>query len=209
MVISVLSFQETEFIKDNTAPTPTPIYSFVDDVTNMMDITPPPPKAKKRPVKLAVVKYKRAWMWNLLWPQLWTQCESPEIHCTSCHAFLKATGFGCALYWFILFALLFTKLRCRSNTMTWSCCSSGTSPNMLTLQHSFSVVQNELTVGEGNLIYSSREFSDLFIKKYWFFCQKNYISFALLSCQRPCRPKGGFGLVVKKSLPTHTLTKRI
>ena len=51
---------ETEFIKDNTAPTPTPIYSFVDDVTNMMDITPPPPKAKKRPVKLAVVKYKRA-----------------------------------------------------------------------------------------------------------------------------------------------------
>ena len=51
---------ETEFIKDNTAPTPTPIYSFVDDVTEMMDITPPPPKAKKRPVKLAVVKYKRA-----------------------------------------------------------------------------------------------------------------------------------------------------
>ena len=61
MVISVLSFQETEFIKDNTAPTPTPIYSFVDDVTKMMDITPPPPiKAKKRPCKLAVVKYKRA-----------------------------------------------------------------------------------------------------------------------------------------------------
>ena len=60
MVISVLSSQETEFIKDNTAPTPTPIYSFVDDVTNMMDITPPPPKAKKRPGKLAVVKYKRA-----------------------------------------------------------------------------------------------------------------------------------------------------
>ena len=51
---------ETEFIKDNTAPTPTPIYSFVDDVTNMMDITPPPPKAKKRPCKLAFVKYKRA-----------------------------------------------------------------------------------------------------------------------------------------------------
>ena len=65
--------------------------------------------------------------------ELWTQCESPELHCTSCHAFLKATGFGCALYWFILIALLFTKLRCRSNTITWSCCSSGTSPNMLTV----------------------------------------------------------------------------
>ena len=57
MVISVLSSQV--LIRD-IAPTPTPIYSFVDDVTNMMDITPPPPKAKKRPVKLAVVKYKRA-----------------------------------------------------------------------------------------------------------------------------------------------------
>ena len=59
-MISVLSSQETEFFKDNPAPTPTPIYSFVDDVTNMMDITPPPPKAKKRPGKLAAVKYKRA-----------------------------------------------------------------------------------------------------------------------------------------------------
>ena len=58
MVISVLSSQV--LIKDNIAPTPTTIYSFVDDVTNMMDITPPPPKAKKRPGKLAAVKYKRA-----------------------------------------------------------------------------------------------------------------------------------------------------
>ena len=58
MVISVLSSQETEFFKDNPAPTPTPIYSFVDDVTKMVDITPP--KAKKPPCKLAVVKYKRA-----------------------------------------------------------------------------------------------------------------------------------------------------
>ena len=56
MVISVLSSQETEFFKDN--PAPTPIYSFVDDVTKMVDITPP--KAKKSPCKLAVVKYKRA-----------------------------------------------------------------------------------------------------------------------------------------------------
>ena len=50
--------QETEFFKENTAPTPTPIYSFVDDVIKMVDITPP--KAKNRPCKLAVVKYKRA-----------------------------------------------------------------------------------------------------------------------------------------------------
>ena len=56
MVISVLSSQV--LIKDNTAPTPTTIYSLVDDVTKMVDITPP--KAKKPPCKLAVVKYKRA-----------------------------------------------------------------------------------------------------------------------------------------------------
>ena len=54
MVISVLSSQDTEFFKDS----PSPVYSFVNDVTKMVDITPP--KAKKRPYKLAVVKYKRA-----------------------------------------------------------------------------------------------------------------------------------------------------
>ena len=56
MVISVPSSQDTEIYRAK----PSPVYSFVDDVTKMMDITPPPPKAKKRPVKLAVVKYKRA-----------------------------------------------------------------------------------------------------------------------------------------------------
>ena len=54
MVISVLSSQDIEFFKDN----PSPVYSFVDDVTKMVDIAPP--KAKKRPCKLAFVKYKRA-----------------------------------------------------------------------------------------------------------------------------------------------------
>ena len=54
--------------------------------------------------------------------------------CTSCHAFLKATGFGCARW-------------------------------------------------EGSLsLYTPREFSDLFIQKYWFVCQTNYISLAPLSC---------------------------
>ena len=43
MVISVLSSQDIEFFKDN----PSPVYSFVDDVTKMVDIAPP--KAKKRP----------------------------------------------------------------------------------------------------------------------------------------------------------------
>ena len=54
MVISVLSSQDTEFFKDN----PSPVYTFVVYVTKMVDITPP--KAKKSPCKLAVVKYKRA-----------------------------------------------------------------------------------------------------------------------------------------------------
>ena len=129
-----------------------------------------------------------------MWPQLWTQCESPEIHCTSCHAFLKATGFGCALYWFILFALLFTKLRCRSNTITWSCCSSGTSPNILTLKHSSSVVQNELTGWEGNLsLYTTLESllicsfknTDLFVKKLYIWSFKDtdlFVKIMIFSC---------------------------
>ena len=57
MVISVLSSQETEFFKDNPAPTPTPIYSFVDVVTKMVDITPP--QGEETDCQLVVMKYKR------------------------------------------------------------------------------------------------------------------------------------------------------
>ena len=61
MVISVLSSQDTEFLKEH----PSPVHSFVvDDVTKMVDITPP--KGKKRPCKLAVMKYKRASKLNVV-----------------------------------------------------------------------------------------------------------------------------------------------
>ena len=54
MVISVPSSQDIQIFRAK----PSPVYSFVDNVNKMADITPP--KAKKRSCKLAVVKYKRA-----------------------------------------------------------------------------------------------------------------------------------------------------
>ena len=54
MVISVPSSQDIQIFRVK----PSPLYSFVDNVNTMADITPP--KAKKQPCKLAVVKYKRA-----------------------------------------------------------------------------------------------------------------------------------------------------
>ena len=54
MVISVPSSQDTEIYRAKSSP----VYSFVDDVNWMVDITPL--KAKKQLCKLAVVKYKRA-----------------------------------------------------------------------------------------------------------------------------------------------------
>ena len=54
MVISVPSSQGTEIFKLK----PSPIYSFVDNINEMVEITPP--RANKQPCKLAVMKYKRA-----------------------------------------------------------------------------------------------------------------------------------------------------
>ena len=107
MVISVLSSQDIEFFKDN----PSPVYSFVDDVTKMVDIAPL--KAKKRPcnevqegVKVKCCDYNFEPSVNhLKYMSSPYDCESkypyPTIllglaACTSCHALLKATGFGCA-----------------------------------------------------------------------------------------------------------------
>ena len=50
MVISVLSSQDIEFFKAN----PSPVYSFVDDVTKMVDIATP--RRRNGPA----MKYKRA-----------------------------------------------------------------------------------------------------------------------------------------------------
>ena len=52
MVISVPSSQDTEIYR----AIPSPVYSFINDVNEMVDITPL--KAMKRPCKLAVVNYK-------------------------------------------------------------------------------------------------------------------------------------------------------
>ena len=93
---------------------------------------------------------------------------------------------------------LLQKLTYRSNTMRWSCYSSGMSPNMLTLKHSSSVVQNELTGWEGNLsLYTTLESflicsfknTDLSVKKI-IFPLPHYPA-------RPCRPYGGFCLVLQ------------
>ena len=84
MVISVLSSQDIEFFKDN----PSPVYSFVDDVTKMVDIAPL--KAKKRPcnevqegVKVKCCDYNFEPSVNHLKymspPWLWIQVSLP--HC--------------------------------------------------------------------------------------------------------------------------------
>ena len=54
MVISAPSSQDIQIFRAK----PSPVYSFVNDVNKMVDITPL--KAMKLPCKLAVAKYKRA-----------------------------------------------------------------------------------------------------------------------------------------------------
>ena len=83
MVISVLSSQDIEFFKDN----PSPVYSFVDDVTKMVDIAPP--KAKKRPCNEVQEGVKVKFPNNCVLADYFTvsnrlsMCKSLEIHAPS------------------------------------------------------------------------------------------------------------------------------
>ena len=128
MVISVLSSQDIEFFKDN----PSPVYSFVDDVTKMVDIAPL--KAKKRPcnevqegVKVKCCDYNFEPSVNHL------KYMSSPYDCESKYPY--PTAMPCCLHVMSRFI--------KSNWF-WVC----------------------RVRGRPLLIYSSREFSELFIQKY-------------------------------------------